>query len=224
MYVYNVPQLVGCLTRPWCDRLDSTRIGKVWKKDWGSWLDFWGCRNIMVGGMWTDVDKKWKMKNKTDKKESLLWLVPLGPYLSTVIMLKLEIIGENAREEPKVNFTFTEGSETPRLGVGWMGIKPVPPSDIDRDWEKGHAFLNTCCIHFSVCRDLFEGDQACIHWAFSFFKSDQATYFSSKVMHLEQQTGKWHYKDWCTFEREFKELFCTNNEQLAVLTKLEGTS
>ena len=43
-------------------------------------------------------------------------------------------------------------------------------------------------------------------------------------MCLEQRSGKWHYKDWQTFEREFKELFCTKNGQVTVLTKLEGMS
>ena len=43
-------------------------------------------------------------------------------------------------------------------------------------------------------------------------------------MRSEQKSGKWHYKDWWTFEREFKELFCTKNEQVMALTKLEGTS
>ena len=36
--------------------------------------------------------------------------------------------------------------------------------------------------------------------------------------------GRWHYKDWPAFEKEFEELFCTKNEQLAALTKLEGMS
>ena len=43
-------------------------------------------------------------------------------------------------------------------------------------------------------------------------------------MRSEQRLERWHYKDWPTFEKEFEELFCTKNEQLAALTKLEGTS
>ena len=58
----------------------------------------------------------------------------------------------------------------------------------------------------------------------SFFKSDQTAHFANKVMCLEQRSGKWHYKDWHTFECRFKELFCSKNEQLVALTKLKGTS
>jgi len=42
---------------------------------------------------------------------------------------------------------------------------------------------------------------------------------------LEQRSGKWHYKDWQAFEREFKELFCTKkNKQIVTLTKIKGMS
>ena len=43
-------------------------------------------------------------------------------------------------------------------------------------------------------------------------------------MHLEQRSGGYHYKDWQAFKHEFEELFCVKDEQLAALTKLEGTS
>jgi len=49
-------------------------------------------------------------------------------------------------------------------------------------------------------------------------------HFTNKVMHSEQRSRKWHYRDWLPFEKELKQLFCTKNKQLAVLTKLEGMS
>ena len=88
-HICNAPWLMRCLTQPWYGRLNLTCIGNVWKSFWRSSLDLWGCRNIMVGVMWTGVGKKWKMKNKTDKGKSLLWLVPLGPCLSTI---RLEMV------------------------------------------------------------------------------------------------------------------------------------
>ena len=34
-------------------------------------------------------------------------------------------------------------------------VKPAMPVDFDGNQEKGHAFFNTCCIYFTVVRDLF---------------------------------------------------------------------
>ena len=50
-------------------------------------------------------------------------------------------------------------------------IRPAIPTDFDGDRRKGHAFFNTCCLYFTIVRDLFPNDQAHIHWALSFFKS-----------------------------------------------------
>ena len=80
-------------------------------------------------------------------------------------------------EEPEVNFVFAEEAEVPSLSIGQARVKPAYPSDFDGDQEKGQAFLNTCCIHFSIYGDSFKGDQAQIYWALSFFKSDQAACF-----------------------------------------------
>jgi len=140
------------------------------------------------------------------------------------IMSKLEVNMEKTGEESEANFVFAEEDEAPSLSAGQARVKPTSPSDFDGDREKGRAFINTCHIYFSICRDSFKGDQAHIHWALSFFKSDQAFHFATKVMHSEQQSGRWHYKDWPAFEKDFEELFCMKNEQLTALTKLEGTS
>ena len=124
-------------------------------------------------------------------------------------MLKLEINVENPKEEPKVNFIFAEEGKLVRFGAGWARVKLTSPSDFDGNQEKCRAFLNTCHIYFSICRDSFKGDEAHRHWALSVFKSDQVACLANKVMHLEKRSGKWHYKDWHAFESEFRELFCT---------------
>ena len=49
-------------------------------------------------------------------------------------------------------------------------VRLAIPMDFDGDRRKGHVFFNTCCLHFAIVRDLFPNDQACIHWALSFFK------------------------------------------------------
>ena len=87
-------------------------------------------------------------------------------------MLKLEVNTEKMREESEANFVFAEEDEALRLHAGQVRVKPASPSDFDGDREKGRAFINTCCIYFSICRDSFKGDQVRIHWALSFFKSD----------------------------------------------------
>ena len=137
------------------------------------------------------------------------------------IMSKLEINTEKPRDKSKVNFAFAEEGKGLNSSTGHVKIKLASPSDFDGDQEKEQAFLNTCC---SVCGDLFQGDQAHIHWALLFFKSDQAACFAGRVMRLEQKSGRWNYKDLQAFKQEFEELFCVKYEQLAALTKLEGMS
>ena len=53
-------------------------------------------------------------------------------------------------------------------------VRPVILTDFNGDCGKGCAFFNMCCLYFMIIGDLFPNDQACIHWALSFFKSDCA--------------------------------------------------
>ena len=103
-------------------------------------------------------------------------------------------------------------------------IRPAIPTDFDRDRRKGCAFFNTCCLYFVIIGDLFPNDQACIHWALSFFKPDCAACFANKVLQHKTK-GKGNYlQDWETFKKIFSNQFCPKNEQLMALTRLEGTS
>ena len=61
-------------------------------------------------------------------------------------------------------------------------VRPAIPTDFDGDCRKGRAFFNTCCLYFTIIRDLFPNDQAHIHWALSFFKSDHVAHFTNKVL------------------------------------------
>src|SRR3979490_525350 len=102
-------------------------------------------------------------------------------------------------------------------------VRPASPSDFDGDREQGRAFLNSCSIYFAICSDHFANDQARIHWALSFFKSDQAARFANKVLRNEWSRLP-HYPDWKTFKTDFVDHFTPNNEQLSALTRLEGAS
>jgi Retrotransposon gag protein len=78
-------------------------------------------------------------------------------------------------------------------------------------------------IYFTVCSDHFPSDQARIHWALSFFKTDHTAHFANRVLHLWRK-GKACYLDWDAFEEDFIEHFCPRDEQLSAITKLKGTS
>ena len=103
-------------------------------------------------------------------------------------------------------------------------VKPAMPVDFDGDWEKGCAFFNTCCIYFTVIRDLFPNDQSQIHWVLSFFKSDWAACFANKVLWFKSKGKGYYFQNWEAFKKTFLDQFCPKNEQLMALTKLEGTS
>ena len=103
-------------------------------------------------------------------------------------------------------------------------VRPAIPMDFDRDCGKGHAFFNTWCLYFTIVGDLFPNDQACIHWALSFFKSDCAARFANKVLQHETKGKGNYFQDWDAFKKTFSDQFCPKNEQLMALTRLEGTS
>ena len=100
-------------------------------------------------------------------------------------------------------------------------VRPASPSDFDGDRDRGRAFLNSCSIYFAICGDQFPNDQARIHWALSFFKSDRAARFANKILRSER-AGHPHYSDWKAFETDFVDHFTPKNEQLSALTRLEG--
>ena len=97
-------------------------------------------------------------------------------------------------------------------------------TDFDGDFRKGRVFFNTCCLYFMIIRDLFPNNQAHIHWALSFFKSDRAACFANKVLHHKTKGKGNYFQDWDTFEKMFSNQFCPKNKQLMALTRLEGTS
>jgi hypothetical protein len=133
------------------------------------------------------------------------------------IMKKLEIPNEESIDTVDLG---PKKSAPPRR----VEIKPANPSEFDGDREKRQAFLNSCDIYFMICSDLFPNEQARIHWALSFFKSDRAARFSNTVLRSEAKWKHPHFNDWSVFSKTFIDLFCPKNEQLMALMKLEGTS
>ena len=103
-------------------------------------------------------------------------------------------------------------------------IRPAIPTDFDGDRRKGCAFFNMCCLYFVIIRDLFPNNQAHIHWALSFFKSDRVAHFANKVLRHEMKGKGNYFQDWDAFKQIFSNQFCQKNEQVMALTRLEGTS
>ena len=88
----------------------------------------------------------------------------------------------------KSNGRKAEGKGALRL----VKVRLATLADFDRDHGKGHALLNMCCLYFMIVGDLFPNDQACIHWALSFFKSDHVAHFANKVLQHKTK-GKGNY-------------------------------
>ena len=81
------------------------------------------------------------------------------------------------------NMSESDGGKAEEKGVLKLAkVRPATPRDFDRDHGKGCAFFNTCCLYFTIIGDLFPNDQACIHWALSFFKLNHAARFTNKVL------------------------------------------
>ena len=74
----------------------------------------------MVEVMWTGEDKKVKNENETDKKKSLLLLVPLSPYLSIMRVYK----GTRVHE----GFWCHDQTAYSPLIVSEIQVITVPPS------------------------------------------------------------------------------------------------
>ena len=143
------------------------------------------------------------------------------------IMNKLEL---PAPEELVIEEEFNFGQHSGVLvnskmhTLGHVKIKLATPADFDGDHKNGWAFPNLCNIYFVFCSDLFPNKQAWICWALSFFKVHRAAHFLNKVLWAEVKGKGQYFCNWTTFLEIFTELFCPKNKQLAVLTKLEGTS
>ena len=103
-------------------------------------------------------------------------------------------------------------------------VRLAIPTDFGGDHKKGHGFFNTCCLYFMIIGNLFPNNQAHIHWALSFFKSDCAAHFTNKVLQHETKGKGNYFQDWDTFKKMFSNQFCPKNKQLIALTRLEGTS
>ena len=88
-----------------------------------------------------------------------------------------------------LSFGIAELEKMSESGSGKMegapklaNVRPAIPTDFNGDCRKGREFFNTCCLYFTIVGDLFPNDQAHIHWALSFFKSDCAACFTNKVL------------------------------------------
>jgi hypothetical protein len=101
-------------------------------------------------------------------------------------------------------------------------VKPGVPQNFDGDCEGGHSFLTSCRLYISLSIDDFTDEQAQIHWALSYFKSDRAATFADCTLHAEAKRGGPSYATWAEFEAEFRSTFCSENEATTSLMHLES--
>ena len=105
-----------------------------------------------------------------------------------------------------------------------LKVKPTTLADFNRDYRKGHAFFNTCCIYFAIVRDLFPNDQACIHWVLSFSNWIMRPTLQTRYSNTRQRARGTTSETGTHLKKMFSDQFCPKNEQLMALTRLEGTS
>jgi hypothetical protein len=101
-------------------------------------------------------------------------------------------------------------------------IKPASPDSFYGDRSKGRAFLTSCELYLSLAGPDYRDEQACIHWALSFFKSRCAATFSKRIVRQEMRTGVMAFADWTDFTSEFMSTFRPENEATSVLMCLES--
>jgi len=103
-------------------------------------------------------------------------------------------------------------------------LKPATPSEFNGDRAKGRAFFNSCILYMSLCPDEFEDLTARVHWILSYMKGDRAATWADRAIRYEKANpkGGTHFRDWDTFEAEFKATFFPENEATDALMKLES--
>jgi hypothetical protein len=110
----------------------------------------------------------------------------------------------------------------PRSVSHSLRIKPASPDNFDGDRSKGRTFLTSCELYLSLAGPDYPDEQACIHWALSFFKSGRAATFSECIVRQEMRTGVMVFADWTDFTSEFMSTFCPENEAMSALMHLES--
>ena len=84
--------------------------------------------------------------------------------------------------EPEKMLESDSGKVEGKGALKLAKVRPATLTDFDGDCRKGHVLFNTCCLYFTIIGDLFPNNQAHIHWALSFFKSDHVACFTNKVL------------------------------------------
>jgi hypothetical protein len=103
-----------------------------------------------------------------------------------------------------------------------LGSSPANPDNFDGDRSKGCAFLTSCELYLLLTGENYPDEQACIHWALLFFKSGHAATLAKHIVRQEMRTGVMAFADWTDFTLEFMSTFCSENEAMSVLMRLES--
>jgi hypothetical protein len=69
-------------------------------------------------------------------------------------------------------------------------VELVVLSNFDGDRAQGHTFLISCELYILITASYFVNEQACIHWALSYFKGGCAASFAKHILWQELRIGK----------------------------------
>ena len=146
------------------------------------------------------------------------------------IRLKLEINTEKMREESEANFAFAEKSEAASFGMEQALVWDKQKSNPHLPWifmetKKKGGPSSTPVTSTSVSVETHSKETK-HRYTGPCPSSNQIKWLTlltrSCAWNKRLESGT--IRIGRPFEREFKELFCTKNEQVMVLTKLEGMS
>jgi hypothetical protein len=103
-----------------------------------------------------------------------------------------------------------------------LQIKPASLDNFDGDRSKGRTFLTSCELYLSLTGPDYPDEQARIHWALSFFKSECAATFAERIVRQEMRTVVMAFADWTDFTSKFMSAFCPENEAMSALMHLKS--
>jgi len=103
-------------------------------------------------------------------------------------------------------------------------FKPSAPSEFNRDWSAGKAFLTSCRTYIRLCPESFKDDLTKVVWAMSYMKAGRAGHWANREFEHEAKSGQLRFINWVDFEEEFRKDFMPLDSKAAAINVLETTS
>lgn len=147
------------------------------------------------------------------------------------LLQQIRTLMESSRSTPGPSHPITPNIRENRLppinelpsAFAPSALRPAPPNEFDGTRDSGKAFLTSCRLYFSLCGGQLPDHQVRIHWALTFMKTGRAATFAQWVIQRQALSPGPVFATWDEFEEEFRTRFCPQDEEIAALTKLEGT-